>query len=158
MYPKHSRRLIIAIILTIFPLSAYGGGHEDCNICHEDTEEYALIVKPGSEIINPTTRKPYGKVDRLCVSCHEFHSKSSHPVGIVPNPERVDVPKEALGFKGQEGRISCMSCHNPHPKNTNYKYLRWPPENVWNLARFCTNCHTSQGAPERKEYTRISKR
>ncbi len=151
MYSKYFIRLIFAAMLTVFPASAYSGGHEDCNICHKDTEEYAL--KPGSVIINPTTGKPYGRVDTLCVSCHEFHSKSSHPVGIVPNPDKVDVPREALEFKGQEGKISCLSCHNPHPKNTNYKYLRWPPENVWNLSQFCTICHTSERAPEGKEST-----
>ena len=160
MHSKQSYGLIIAIILSIFPISAYAGGHEDCNMCHENAsnKDYTLIVEPDSDTINPTTRKPYGKTDALCVSCHELHSKTSHPVGIAPNPEKVTVPEDALRFAGQEGKISCASCHNPHPENKNYKYLRWPPESVYNLARFCTNCHASKGTPAREGFTRISKR
>ncbi len=157
MHFKHIIYFISAIIL--FPASAFGGGHDDCNMCHESVAEknYTLIEYSDSEIINPATRKPYGKADAYCVYCHDIKSKSSHPVGVVPNPDKVNVPKEALGFKGQEHEISCQSCHNPHPENRNYKYLRWPPENAWNLAQFCTNCHTSKGTPQREGLTRISK-
>jgi hypothetical protein len=140
---------IIILICCLAPISSYGGGHDDCNICHKNAKEkkYEFIIKIDTNLFNPFTNKPYGKLDAFCLSCHKLTSKTSHPVGIVPNPKKMNVPKEALGFSGQEKEISCLSCHNPHPDNKNYKYLRWPPENIWNLAQFCLNCHPSKGGP-----------
>ena len=131
--------------MTIEP--AYGEkSHENCNLCHKDVsgENYKLLVDTNSKAINPSTDKAYGRIDSLCVSCHDLKSKTSHPVGVIPTGE-VDVPTEALGFPGQEDKISCLSCHNPHPENANYKYLRWPPENQYNLAQFCLSCHINKG-------------
>ena len=140
---------LIFIVWSMFPLfSAYCGGHEECDMCHQNTskKEYKLIIKPNLITINPSTKKPYGKTDALCISsCHELHSKSSHPVGIVPNSPKVKIPKEALGFSAQEREITCLSCHDPHPEDKNYRYLRWPVESIYNLAGFCIKCHTDHG-------------
>jgi hypothetical protein len=140
---------IIILIYCLLPTSSYGGGHDDCNICHKNAKEkeFDLIVKVEEKLFNPFTNKPYGKLDAFCLSCHKMSSKTSHPVGVVPSSKKILVPKEAMGFPGQEREISCLSCHNPHPDNENYKYLRWPTENRWNLAGFCINCHPSQGGP-----------
>jgi hypothetical protein len=145
---------VILTVLSVYPIPAFGGGHEDCNLCHKDSKrkEYELIVKPNVTIINPTTKKPYGKMDALCISsCHNVHVKYSHPVGIVPSRKETNIPKEALNFSGQKGEITCLSCHDPHPENKNYKYLRWPPENKWNLSWFCLNCHSTKGIYPEKE-------
>lgn len=75
----------------------------------------------------------------------------THPVEVVPR--KVKVPPEALGFKGQEDQLTCMGCHNHHPSNPNYKYLRWPPGKDNNLNDFCAHCHPDKkkqvGRPDR---------
>jgi len=69
----------------------------------------------------------------------------THPVEIVPR--NVKVPTEAMGFKGQEDQLTCMGCHNHHPSNPNYKYLRWPAGKDNNLNDFCAHCHTDKKKP-----------
>jgi hypothetical protein len=148
MISKYYFVSIFTIIFSIFPSLVYTKGHEDCKLCHKNAKEkkYEFIVEADTKTINPTTDKPYGKADSFCISCHKLHSITSHPVGIVPNAEKVTVPEDALGYSGQEKEITCLSCHNPHPENKNYKYLRWPPENEFNLAQFCLNCHAAYGS------------
>lgn len=70
----------------------------------------------------------------------------THPVGIVPRT--VKLPAEARGFKGQENQLTCMGCHNHHPSNPNYKYLRWPADKGQNLNKFCAHCHPDKMKPE----------
>ncbi len=70
----------------------------------------------------------------------------SHPVGIVPRT--VKLPPEAKGFKGQENQLTCMGCHNHHPSNPNYKYLRWPAGKGEDLNRFCAHCHPDKAKPK----------
>jgi hypothetical protein len=139
------------IIWSTFPVVAYGSGHEDCDSCHKNTsrEDYTLVFKNKTEGINPSTKKPYGKMDALCYSCHEQNSQFAHPVGIIPDPQKVIVPEDALGFPGQEQEITCLSCHNPHPDNKSYQYLRWQVEDEDDMTTFCVKCHASQGSDVR---------
>lgn len=69
----------------------------------------------------------------------------THPVGIVP--KKVTLPKEARGFKGQENQLTCMGCHNHHPSNPNYMYLRWPSDKGKKLSQFCAHCHPDKVKP-----------
>ena len=79
------------------------------------------------------------------MGCHKdnFDLNATHSVGIVP--KKAKLPKEALGFKGQEKELTCEGCHDPHA-NENYMYLRWKasPEEG-GLIQFCTTCHPQQG-------------
>jgi hypothetical protein len=56
----------------------------------------------------------------------------THPVGIVV--DKVILPKESRGFKGQEDQLTCLS-------NPNYMYLRWPTDKGKNIPKFCAHCH-----------------
>ena len=73
----------------------------------------------------------------------------SHPVGIVPRT--VKLPADAKGFKGQENQLTCMGCHNHHPSNPNYKYLRWPADKGEDLDKFCAHCHPDKVKPKGKK-------
>jgi len=75
----------------------------------------------------------------------------THPVGIVPDPRKVVLPRDARGFYGEEEEITCLSCHNHHPSNTNYKYLRWPSNGGKNMAIFCRKCHKKQSKKRKRK-------
>ena len=86
---------------------------------------------------------PAGGTDALCLGCHNedegiipIHLDKSHPVGL--KPVKVNVPVEALGGGGV---LKCTSCHDPHPSNTNYKYLKVSTEGGKNMGMFCAYCH-----------------
>lgn len=139
------------VIGTMFPVLAYGGGHENCDLCHKNASKknYTLVSQNKTKAINPATKKPYGKLDALCQSCHEQSSQFAHPVGIIPDPQKVMVPEDALGFSGQEQEVTCLSCHNPHPDNKSYQYLRWQVEDEDDMTTFCVKCHAAQGSDVR---------
>ncbi len=143
---KRIKKLILPVImlLCLAPAFALAEKHSDCKGCHINAEEedYALVAKSDDNIINPFTGKSFGRSDSLCVACHQkFEAKSIHPVGIVPT--RYTLPPESTGFLGQEKEISCFSCHDPHPKNKNYMYLRWPTESGNDISKFCVaKCHS----------------
>jgi tetratricopeptide (TPR) repeat protein len=56
---------------------------------------------------------------------------------------------EARGFKGEEDRLTCLGCHNHHPTNKNYKYLRWSADGGENKTKFCVHCHPDKNLPDR---------
>jgi len=77
----------------------------------------------------------------------------SHPVGIVV--DKVILPKESRGFKGQENQLTCLGCHDHHPSNPNYMYLRWPTDKGKNIPKFCAHCHPEMApVPGRKRRSR----
>jgi hypothetical protein len=144
-----SSMLIIGVLFS--PL-ACAGGHEECELCHKDAarEDYTLIVQPDTETINPRTGRLFGIRDALCMSCHreKLDLDATHSVGVIP--QKAVMPKDALGFRGQELELTCESCHDPHPDNENYMYLRWPasPEKG-GLNQFCATCHPRQANDRR---------
>jgi len=117
------------------------GDDEDIFYDDEDEEdgeegaekiEYDLGMETTSAIFDEMMLEA-PDVGLTVINLHE-----THPVGIVP--KTVVLPDEAKGFKGQEEQLTCMGCHNHHPYNKNYKYLRWPA-NEKDLSGFCANCH-----------------
>jgi predicted CXXCH cytochrome family protein len=64
-------------------------------------------------------------------------SNHSHPYGVAANPKVAIVPPEFL----RDGKLECVGCHDPHPSNMNYKYLRVDTAKGAKLADFCAMCH-----------------
>jgi hypothetical protein len=138
------------LLWVLLPSLVWAGGHEKCELCHKDVtkQDYTIIVPPDTKTINPYTAKPFGKRDAICMSCHrdQLDLVGTHSVGVVP--KHATMPKEALGFKGQEKELTCESCHDPHPENKNYMYLRWPASpGRSGLNKFCGTCHPGHAAP-----------
>jgi predicted CXXCH cytochrome family protein len=87
-----------------------------------------------------------------CLGCHQttelggagvkpIHLHTTHPLGIVPNKKIADVPENLLS----KGKLDCISCHDPHPSNTNFMYLRVDTgAQGENLQNFCTACHSAK--------------
>ncbi len=127
-----------------------GYKHKRCGMCNAVVERGILhgFIEQKTTRINPFTDQPFGRIEAICTTCHTgLHL--AHPVGIIPNPQKVVLPPEASGFKGEEDRLTCMSCHDWHPTNKNYKYLRWPVAGEEDLNRFCLHCHTKQGIKDK---------
>jgi hypothetical protein len=127
-------------------------------MCHKnDPEEdpYEFVVKIDKDTLNPRTGRPLSGISALCLGCHNGDEappvslEHSHPVGFAPD-KAMKVPKDVLTFSGEEGKLSCASCHDWHPDNENYKYLRWKAEGRYYLSGFCSHCHADKGTAEGK--------
>ena len=90
----------------------------------------------------------------FCLQCHATTEKGgrnikpidrhlSHPFGITQvNPKRAKVPAELLRA---DGRFDCLSCHDPHPSNPNYQYLRVDTGAKGDrMESFCAVCHPAK--------------
>ena len=100
--------------------------------------------------MNPKTKQPYTGTTALCLGCHEDSSKGgqgyapvsahmSHPYGLAAvDPKIAKVPGELLR---EGGRFECLGCHDPHPSNPYYKYLRVDTAKGSKIDAFCAVCH-----------------
>lgn len=144
--------LLLAMGLMVL-VSSYGvwAQHDnncvECHSIHEAQGPKLLAVKPDTKSINPRTKKPMSGISSLCMGCHigdggpEIAIMKTHPVGIIPNPKIAQVPKEWLR---EGGKFECSSCHDFHPANPNYKYLRVDTKDGNELGKFCAVCHSDK--------------
>lgn len=147
--------LIGIVVLTVL---AYAGKtwafglHEglDCLGCHSPhfAKAQKLLKVDNQTFPNPRTGKPVSGVSALCLGCHNLpeyggagatpiYSHMTHPINVVPNPKIAMVPPPLL----REGTVECVSCHDPHPSNPNWKYLRTATVEGGEVGRFCSVCH-----------------
>ncbi len=158
MYKTIWRSMLMLVFLVVcFSSPAWSvGPHEECDMCHKDVEDdpYVFVVAADTKTINPRTQKPLTGVSAICMGCHNEEGEipvlleHSHPVGIAPTLKGVKVDKDALSYSGEEGLLSCGSCHDWHPDNENYKYLRGKVNGRYDLSGFCSSCHPDKGNPE----------
>lgn len=131
------------------------GPHEvlDCLGCHDPHYAKAQkLFKVKNEIYpNPRTGKTIDGVSGLCLGCHNLQKYGgagvkpiylhmTHPVNVQPNPRIANVPDKLL----RDGIIQCTSCHDPHPSNPNWRYLRVDTEGGSMVGQFCGMCHGSK--------------
>ncbi|NTU43805.1 MAG: cytochrome C [Nitrospirales bacterium] len=138
------------------PLSAFATGPHDaltCGGCHgiHTAKDGRVIfaVEADKKAINPRTKQSYAGITSLCLACHAtpdqggmgirpVDAHTSHPFGITNvNPKIANVPAELL----RDGSFECISCHDPHPSNSNYRYLRVDTNNGADIQKFCVMCH-----------------
>ncbi len=159
MFKSMLLRLAVVGILSLFvPAALYAAGkHEglNCTGCHGiHTAQGDIIfaVAPNKKVKNPRTKKPYTGITSLCLGCHEtienggmgiipVSPSHSHPFGVKPNPKVASVPKAFL----RDGKLECVGCHDPHPSNPNYKYLRVDTKGGADMQKFCVVCHSTKG-------------
>jgi hypothetical protein len=155
--------LVAALALPLRARAA--GGHDavGCTGCHSlHGSRGALIfaLAPNRKMVNPRTGEPYESSSALCLACHAEPAQGgqgiapvsqhlSHPVSLAAvNPRLARVPDELL----RGGRFECVACHDPHPSNPNYRYLR---VNVGSkaptIAGFCGVCHPRQADPSARK-------
>ena len=145
--------LVVVLVTIIKPaLAQHDENCGDCHNLHDAKAPFSMTVKADTSVDNPYTNKKTSGQVSLCLGCHngsggpEIDLKSIHPVGMKPNPKKVKVDTTLLS---KTGIFQCSSCHDFHPSNKNYKYLRVDVEED-NIGYFCALCHSSKrqkGAP-----------
>ncbi len=149
------RGLVLAVAAAL-PVSALASGGHDaigctgCHSIHTAKGDIIFAVAPNKQVVNPKTKQPYTGTTALCLGCHEETSKGgqgyapisahmSHPYGLASvDPKVAKVPPELLR---EGGRFECMGCHDPHPSNPYYKYLRVDTAKGSKIDAFCAVCH-----------------
>lgn len=154
--------LRISLLLMIFGCffslgqNAFAAGPHDMNCveCHSPhfaKGDYIIGVEPASFDNPAITRlsETTSGIDALCLGCHNdaagnapIHLNTTHPTSVKPT--YVTVPDQLL----RNNQFGCISCHNPHPSNTNYKYLIVPTNAGADMGRFCGVCHSEQSDSE----------
>lgn len=141
----------LCVLLLAATAMAYGPHDENCAECHSihvaKGANLAAVAAPQEKY--PTTGEALKGSDAFCMGCHnkgtgimpvDLHK--THPVGVTPKKARVPAGNLSAG-----GTFGCMSCHDPHPANPNYKYLVVDTRNGKEMGKFCSYCHPSQAAP-----------
>ncbi len=146
----------IATLMTA-SLSFAAGPHDglDCLGCHSPhfaVDDKIFSVK-NTQLTNPVNGESLdGLSAAKCLGCHQLeqfggagirpiHLHTTHPIGIVPNPKIASVPVNLL----KDGKLDCISCHEPHPSNTNALYLRVNVgEGATSVQKLCAVCHSSK--------------
>jgi predicted CXXCH cytochrome family protein len=150
-----SRLALVALVAA--PAAAFASGAHDgigcggCHAIHTAKGDVIFAVAPNKSDVNPKTKQPYTGTTALCLGCHQdsnkggqgyapVHANMSHPYGMATvNPKIAKVPGELLR---EGGRFECLGCHDPHPSNPNYKYLRVDTgAKGQNMDNFCAVCH-----------------
>jgi predicted CXXCH cytochrome family protein len=147
-----AKRLALVVGLFLPAAGLAAGGHDavGCSGCH------ARAPKPNTKYLNPKTKQPYTGATALCFACHQDEANGgqgfapisqhvSHPFEVAAvNPKIARVPAELL----RDGTFGCLGCHDPHPSNTNYKYLRADVGAKGDrVDEFCGLCHRSKADP-----------
>jgi len=149
-------RLALALALAAPAVALAAGGHDGvgcvgCHAIHTAKGEIIFAVAPNKSAVNPKTKTPYSGTTALCLGCHEesakggqgyapVHANMSHPYGLATVDAKIaKVPPELLR---EGGRFECLGCHDPHPSNPNFKYLRVDTgAKGQNMDGFCGVCH-----------------
>ncbi len=154
------RVLGVVLLALVLPASAFAAGAHDglncvgCHSIHAAKGEIIFGLEPNKKAVSPWTKQPFTGVTALCLGCHETVERGgmgiaavtathSHPYGVSPNPKVANVPSALL----RDGKLECVGCHDPHPSNPNYKYLRVDTAKGGNMGDFCALCHSSKADP-----------
>ncbi|MBI4690474.1 MAG: cytochrome C [Nitrospirae bacterium] len=148
--------VVCVFVLSMVSVSWASGAHDGllctgCHGIHTAKGDIIFAVEPNKKAVNPKTKQSYTGTTALCLGCHETPDKGgmgimavsanmSHPYGVEPNPKVATVPSALL----RGGKLECVGCHDPHPSNPNYKYLRVDTAKGSKMSDFCAMCHSSK--------------
>ena len=150
--------LVIALALPCAALAA--GGHDalGCTGCHSMHAARGAILfalPENRKAVDARTDRPLGTLSALCLACHADAEQGGrgvapvsrhlgHPFSLAEvNPRLAKVPPELL----RAGRFECVGCHDPHPSNPNYRYLRIAVTRSPTLDQMCGVCHPRKADP-----------
>ena len=150
-------KMLLISALALAPALAFAaGGHDSvgctgCHSLHAAKGDMIFAVGPNTKMVDPKTQQAYTGTTALCLACHAdakdggqgyapVSRHGSHPFGMATvNPKVARVPAELLR---EGGRFECLGCHDPHPSNPNYKYLRADAgKKGEKMDAFCGICH-----------------
>ncbi|MBU1248954.1 MAG: cytochrome C [Proteobacteria bacterium] len=141
---------VVMVLGFAFVAQAAGPHDMECIECHSThyaKGSFIVGVEPG-QMANPARTASATPIDALCLGCHNgtgatgINLHATHPTGVKPT--YTNVPGELMW----DGVFTCVSCHNPHPSNANYKYLIIDTADGASMGTFCAKCHPDQSDPE----------
>ena len=148
--------LALSFVLACSTAAFAAGAHEgmQCTGCHNIHYAKGPVifdVAPNTKAMPEGAAVTPKTVAVLCLGCHADADKggagilpitahTSHPWGRMVNRKVANVPDALL----RGGAMDCVSCHDPHPSNPNYKYLRVDTKAGKQMAVFCAMCHASK--------------
>jgi len=151
--------LFMAVLAPAAVLAA--GGHDKigcsgCHSMHAVKGDQLSAVAPNKKMVDYKTGQPHQPITALCISCHgpteeggkgiaSVANHLGHPFSrATVNPRLARVPASLL----RDGHFECVSCHDPHPSNPNYRYLRVKASNqAPSMTVFCGICHPRKADP-----------
>lgn len=155
------RKIIITasaatLIIFSYSLAFAAGNHEGlaCTGCHDIHAAKGPIifaVEANKVAKSPKSKQTFSGVTALCLGCHAapenggmgikpISQHTTHPFGDKPEPKIARVPRSLL----RDGKMDCVSCHDPHPSNPNYRYLRTDTKGGAEMQFFCAICHPAK--------------
>jgi len=154
-------RTCVALLAALLAAPALaGGGHQQlgcvgCHAMHASRGPLLAALAPNEIMPEGRTGKPHGTLTALCLSCHadvEDGGKGIRPIsGHVLHPFSIEKPNARIARVPdallRDGRFECVSCHDPHPSNPNYRYLRVPATSGNTMSTLCVLCHTRKADP-----------
>jgi hypothetical protein len=150
--------LVLAVVLPTGSLAAGGHAAIGCAGCHSMhlvRGDALATLAPNTKLVDPRTGKPNLSLSAFCLACHADREDGgrgtmpvsghfNHPFSVAkPNPRLARVPPELL----RDGRFECVGCHDPHPSNPNYRYLRIAVKRSPTLVELCSVCHPRKTDP-----------
>ncbi|MCL5022589.1 MAG: cytochrome c3 family protein [Nitrospirae bacterium] len=117
MHGNAIERAVLGFTVALFMAGyAFAADKHECGYCH-------VSSAGGTDV---RLKNPLAE---LCVGCHpERKSGSEHRVGLSPSV-KVDLPLT------KDGKMTCVTCHDPHSKGEYPKLLRVAP------SALCLKCH-----------------
>ncbi len=116
-----------------------------CLDCHKDKKNIAntkhfsndMTCVSCHKIHNSDFKNLLKSPDNGCFECHKesglaynkLIGMNTHPVNQIP---KVKIKQN---YKLENGKIVCITCHNPHEKGSDGKFLRY------NKLKLCIDCH-----------------
>jgi predicted CXXCH cytochrome family protein len=108
--------IILAVSLTAAG-HAYSAEKHECSYCHVVSGK-----TPGAALKAP--------LSGLCFGCHpDRKNANEHKVDMVPSMKVEGLPL------AEDGRMTCVTCHDPHEKSGHPKLLRLKQSEL------CLKCH-----------------
>ena len=148
--------LSVSFVLLGSGVAFAAGAHDgmQCTGCHNIHYSKGPIlfqVAPNLKAMPQGSETTANTRAQLCLGCHSDADKggmgilpisahTTHPFGRRVNPKVAKVPAALL----RDGIMDCVSCHDPHPSNPNYKYLRVDTKGGQEMAKFCDMCHPAK--------------
>jgi predicted CXXCH cytochrome family protein len=106
---------VLIVSMCVAALNVFSAEKHECSNCHVTADNNMRLKASLAE---------------LCNDCHSDRTrKNEHRVGMVPSMKAVDLPLS------QDGRMTCITCHDPHEKSGYPMLLRVNPSEL------CTRCH-----------------
>ena len=117
---KKGQRILLCLIVLFLCVGTANAEvpkkiHGECSDCHKGTDYKAVKT-----VINET-----------CAKCHPTSKGRDHPVGVVSPVVPADLPLS------EGNKVTCVTCHEPHGKNTVGKLLRKSFNDL------CIECHNN---------------